>query len=52
MGSLLYRLQQRYLFKIALWHTVVCVYVCIHTHIYTYVLYKIPWINSGQRKLM
>lgn len=51
VGSLLYRLQQRYLFKIALWHTAVCIYVymCIHTriHIYTYVLYKsLDWFRT------
>lgn len=39
VGSLLYRLQQRYLFKIALWHTAVyiCVYVYTHTHTYIYI---------------
>lgn len=52
MGSLLYRLQQRYLFKIALWHTVVCVCVYVHTHTYIHMCFTKAWIDSGQRKLM
>lgn len=41
VGSLLYRLQQRYLFRIALWHMAVCVYVCgACTQVHTNVLYK------------
>lgn len=42
--SLLYRLQQRYLFRIALWYTI---HRCVCVRFTT-----TAWINSGQRQFM
>lgn len=49
VGSLLYRLQQRYLFKIALWHMAVCVCVySMYTYTYIWALQKLGVIQDKE----
>lgn len=62
VGSLLYRLQQKYLFKIALEHIVICVctytyvyiygyvYICVYIYTCIHLCFTKAWIDSGQRK--